>query len=65
MCNDTTASLYFLIRNKEATVLKDLMERLANVKSVQEVRCFMQSEQQSEPQGVMVWMGKASTGKSG
>ncbi|KAI7542059.1 hypothetical protein KC331_g8193 [Hortaea werneckii] len=65
MCNDTTASIYSLIRNMETTVLKDLVERLANVKNVQQVRCFVQSEHHSEPQGVMVWRGKASTGKSG
>ncbi|KAI6897980.1 hypothetical protein KC318_g11771 [Hortaea werneckii] len=57
MCNDTTASIYFLVRNTETTVLEDLMERLADVKGVQEVRCSVQSEQQSEPQGVVVWRG--------
>ncbi|KAI6858611.1 hypothetical protein KC343_g10073 [Hortaea werneckii] len=64
-CNDEAARIYFPIRGtKGSTGLKDLMEKLATVKNVQEVRCFVQSEPQSEPQGIVVWMGRSSTGKS-
>ena len=64
-CNGMSASIFFPIRGtKGSTGLKDLMERLANVESVKEVRCFVHSEPRSEPQGVMVWMGEASTAKA-
>ncbi|KAI7267776.1 hypothetical protein KC345_g7865 [Hortaea werneckii] len=64
-CDDMSASIFFPIRGtKCSTGLKDLMERLANVDSVQEVRCFVHSEPRSEPQGVMLWLGEASIGKT-
>ncbi|KAI6806132.1 hypothetical protein KC332_g11229 [Hortaea werneckii] len=56
-CNDTTTSMYFLIR---VTVSKDLMEQLAKLKGFGEVRCFMYLE----PQGGVLWMGRSPPEKS-
>lgn len=56
-CNDTTASMYFLIRG---TVLKDLLKQLAKVNGFGEVRCLAMIE----PQGGILWIDQSPPRKS-